>query len=111
MPRSEPAQPLKGKRRLSESSIGLFNSVVMMQSGESKDRLIMHEFVMPFVSKTQLGFLDAITSENAKVPIAMVFIGITLFYQLYWKEGAYFNPNKNDIINEKFDKNNPKHVM
>ena len=32
------------------------------------------------------------TSENARMPIIIVFMGLTAFYQLYWKEGAPFNP-------------------
>lgn len=85
-------------------------SLLMISSGESKDRLLMYDFVMPFLSKESVGFVDALTSEYARAPIAIVFVGISLFYQLYWKKDAYFNPNKGKE-EEKFDKNNPAHIM
>lgn len=52
----------------------------------------MYEFVMPFMRKESVSLVSSLTSENARMPLMMIFMGITAFYQLYWKEGAPFNP-------------------
>ena len=65
-----------------------------MPSQESPERLLMFEFTMPYLQKESVSLVSAITSENARTPMLFIFFGITAFYQLYWKEGAPFNPNK-----------------
>ena len=50
--RSTPAVPMAGKRRISETNIGYQASMILLKSGESKDRLLMYDFEMPYLTKT-----------------------------------------------------------
>ena len=77
---------------MSESSVGLLGSIVLVKSQESPERLLMYEFVMPFLKKESSSLVSTLTGENARTPLILLFMGITAFYQLYWKEGAPFNP-------------------
>ena len=87
---------------MSETSIGVFGSIVLVSSQESPEHLLMYEFVMPFLSKESVSLVSSLTSENARMPLMMIFMGITAFYQMYWKEGAPFNPDtKRNKENEK----------
>ena len=61
-------------------SAGLSGSLVLVESQSSPDRLLMYEFVMPFLRKEKLDFWSGITSENARIPLLVVFVGVTLFY-------------------------------
>ena len=90
---------------MSETSVGMLGSIVLVSSEtNSAERLTMYEFTMPYLRKESVSLVSAITSENARVPLLMIFFMITAFYQLYWKEGAPCNPqtrkNKKGAGNE-----------
>lgn len=78
---------------MTENSVGMLGSIVLVRSLDSSERLLMYEFTMPYLRRESISLASALTSENARMPMLMVFFGITAFYQLYWKEGAPFNPN------------------
>ena len=90
---AQPHTEKYSRQRMSDSPVGMLGSIVLVRSQESSERLLMYEFTMPFLRRESISLASALTSENARVPMLLVFFGITAFYQLYWKEGAPFNPN------------------
>lgn len=85
--------PFKVNRRMSEASIGVTGSLIMVQSQENPERLMMYEFVMPYLAKDEQSFVEALTSENARYPLFMFVIGCLAFYHLWWKQGALLRKN------------------
>ena len=65
---------------MSENSVGLLGSIVLVRSLDSSERLLMYEFIMPFLRKENVSLASALTSENARMPLLMLFLGITAFY-------------------------------
>ena len=82
---------------MSEAGFGQTSSLFLTWSDASHESLLMHEFLMPYLSREAPSLMQSMTSENTRLPLFLLFIAITLFYQLYWKEGAVFNkPKKED---------------
>ena len=79
---------------MSEVSAGLMGSLLLVESQSSPDRLLMYEFTMPFLKREKLDFWSGITSENARMPLFVVFVGVTLFYQFYLKPRGFCNWGK-----------------
>ena len=110
VPRKESANPSKAYNRLAETSFGMLASLFLVRSQDSpNDRLILYEFVMPYLSKSAPSFVEQLTSENARVPLMLLIIGCTAAYQLYIKPDAYCK--KKQQVEPQFDKDEPKSIV
>ena len=63
----------------------------MSSHDQSEQSLLIYEVMMPYLSRESPGLMQSMTTENTRLPLFLLFIGITVFYQLYWKKGAIFN--------------------
>ena len=65
---------------------------------------MMYEFVMPYLQKDEQNLIEALTSENARYPLFMFFIGCLAFYHLWYKQGALLRKDsQNDVQGEEPD--------
>jgi len=85
---------------MSEANVGILGSIVLVKSHDSSERLLMLEFVMPFLSKQSIGIVESLTSENARIPLIVLVVGLTGFYQLYWKADGFFNRSRKKQVDE-----------
>lgn len=78
------------RRKFSETSTGINGNLIIVKSNQHPDRLLMYEFAMPYLDRTSSGVLETLASEEARIPLVLIFVGGTLYYHLFYKQGAYF---------------------
>ena len=94
-PRTESDSVIR-ETKLSEAIFGQVATLILTKSSDNNERLMMYEFMTPYLRKEQKDWSEFITSEDARPAlIGMVILG-TAFYQLYWKKGAMCSKNKDD---------------